>query len=82
MLVWAMVMSAGTPGGACQADVLRSYLESEVPQVMRAAFYRWCDAPLEHFIEALAQRALACAQAQQVALPGSLRGSYFRVLLG
>jgi hypothetical protein len=81
MLVRAMVMSAGTPGGAYQADVLRSYLKSEVPQVMRAAFYRWCDAPLERFIEALAQCALACAQAQQVNLLGSLIGSYFRFLL-
>jgi hypothetical protein len=31
MFVRAMVISAGTPGGAYQADVLRSYLECEVP---------------------------------------------------
>jgi hypothetical protein len=31
MLVRAMVMAAGTPGGAYQADILRSYLECEVP---------------------------------------------------
>jgi hypothetical protein len=37
-LVRAMVMSAGTPGGADQADVLRSDLEFAVPQVTRAAF--------------------------------------------
>jgi hypothetical protein len=37
MLVRAMVMSAGTPGGAYQADVLRAYLEGEVPRVTRAA---------------------------------------------
>jgi len=38
MCVRAMVISAGTPGGAYQADVLRSYLECEVPHVARSAF--------------------------------------------
>src|SRR5215475_9050873 len=74
MLVRAMVISAGTPGGVYQADILRAYLASEVPQVTRAAFYRWFDEPLERFMEALAQRALACAQAQEVDLPGPLSG--------
>jgi putative transposase len=74
MLVRAMVIAAGTPGGAYQADVLRSYLETEVPRVTRAAFYRWFDEPLERFMEALAQRALAYAQAQPVDLPGPLSG--------
>jgi hypothetical protein len=40
MFVRAMVISAGTPGGAYQADVLRSYLEFEVPRVAQSAFYR------------------------------------------
>ena len=70
MFVRAMVISAGTPGGAYQADVLRSYLEFEGPHVARSAFYRWCDAPLEQGMEALAQRALADARAQQVDLSG------------
>jgi hypothetical protein len=74
MLVRAMIVAAGTPGGAYQADVLRAYLESEVPRVTRAAFYRWFDEPLERFMEALAQRALAYARAQQVELPGPLSG--------
>jgi hypothetical protein len=74
MLVRAMVIAAGTPGGAYQADVLRAYLESEVPRVTRAAFYRWFDEPLERLMEALAQRALAYARAQQVDLPGPLSG--------
>ena len=73
MWVRAMVISAGTPGGADQADVLPADLESEVPRVTRAAFYRWFDAPLERFMEALAQQALAYARAQPVALPGPLR---------
>ena len=47
MLVRAMVIASGTPGGAYQADILRSSLEGEVPRVTRAACYRWFDAPLE-----------------------------------
>jgi hypothetical protein len=63
MFVRAMVISAGTPGGAYQADVLRLYLEFEVPHVARSAFYRWFDVPLEQCREALAQRGLAYARA-------------------
>lgn len=74
MFVRAMVISAGTPGGAYQADVLRSYLEFEVPHVARSAFYRGFDPPLERFMEALAERALAYARAQQVDLSGPLCG--------
>jgi putative transposase len=71
-LVRAMVIAAGTPGGAYQADVLRSYLESAGPRVARSAFYRWFDAPLEQFMAALAERAMAYARAQQVDLSGIL----------
>jgi putative transposase len=74
MLVRAMVIAAGTPGGAYQADILRSYLELEVPRVARSAFYRWFDAPLEQFMTALADRALAYARAQQIDLRGILGG--------
>ena len=74
ILVRAMVISAGTPGGAYQADVLRSYLEFEVPHVARSAFYRWFDEPLERCMAALADRALAYARAQQVDLSGPLCG--------
>src|SRR6266850_6332513 len=74
MLVRAMVISAGTPDGAYQADVLRSYLEGEVPPVARSAFYRWFDEPLERFMAALAERAVAYARAQQVDLSGPLCG--------
>jgi hypothetical protein len=35
MLVRAIVVSAGMPGRAYQADILRVYLESEVPRVTR-----------------------------------------------
>jgi putative transposase len=74
MLVRAMVIAAGTPGGAYQADILRSYLEFAVPRVARSAFYRWFDEPLEQFMAALADRALVYARAQQVDLTGILGG--------
>jgi hypothetical protein len=74
MFVRAMVISAGTPGGAYQADILRSYLEFEVPHVARSAFYRWFDEPLERFMGALAERALAYARAQPGDLSGPLGG--------
>jgi Transposase DDE domain len=74
MLVRAMVIAAGTPGGAYQADVMRSYLEFGVPRVARSAFYRWFDEPLEQFMAILADRALAYAGAQQVDLTGMLDG--------
>src|SRR5262245_65868406 len=74
MRVRAMVIAAGTPGGAYQADVLRSYLEFAVPRVTRAACYRWFDGPLEQCMATLAERALAYARAQPVDWPGPLRG--------
>jgi hypothetical protein len=54
-----MGISAGTPGGAYQADVWRSSLECEGPRVARSACYRWVDEPLERFMAALAEPALA-----------------------
>ena len=74
MWVRAMVMSAGTPGGASQADVLRSSVDGEGPRVTRAACSRWFDAPLEPCLAALAARALAEARAQEGDRPGPLRG--------
>jgi hypothetical protein len=59
MCVRAMVISAGTPGGAYQADGLRASLEGAVPHVARSACYRWFEAPLEQCMAALAPRALA-----------------------
>jgi hypothetical protein len=66
MFVRALVISAGTPGGAYQADVLRSYLACEGPHVARSAFSRWVDAPLAPCMAALAPRALADARAPPV----------------
>jgi hypothetical protein len=74
MCVRAMVISAGTPGGAYPAAVWRSSLACEVPHVARSACSRWCAAPLEQGMEALAQRGLADAQAPPVDLSGPLGG--------
>lgn len=74
MWVRALVRSAGTPGGAYQADVLRSSLACEGPPVTRAAFYRWFDTPRAPCMAALAERALAYAQAPPVELPGPRSG--------
>jgi hypothetical protein len=74
MLVRAMVIAAGTPGGAYQADILRSYREFAVPRVGRSAFYRWFDEPLEQGMAALAGHALSYARAQEVDLTGLLGG--------
>ena len=52
MLVRAMVIAAGTPGGAYHGDVLRSYLELEGPSVTRSACYRWFDEPLDQCMAA------------------------------
>ena len=70
MCVRAMVISAGTPGGASPAEVLRSSLACDVPPVARSACSRWCDAPLERCMGARAERALADARAQPVELSG------------
>jgi hypothetical protein len=74
MLVRAMVMAAGTPGGAYQADILRSSLACAGPWLARAAVSRWFDEPLERFMAAVAERALLYARAPRVDLTGILGG--------
>jgi hypothetical protein len=45
VFVRAMVISAGTPEGAYQVGIVRSYLQCEVPRVAGPAFDRWFDEP-------------------------------------
>jgi hypothetical protein len=73
-LVRALVIAAGTPGGAYQADILWASLECAVPQVARSAFDRWFDDPLARCMAALAARALASARAPPVARSGPRGG--------
>jgi len=70
----AMVMSAGTPGGAYQADVGRAYLECAGPRVTGAACERWFDQPREPCLAARAERARASARWPEGERPGPLRG--------
>jgi hypothetical protein len=71
--VRALVSSAGTPGGASQAEGRRSSLACDVPRVARSACDRGFDAPLARCLAAWAARALADARAPPRALTG-LRG--------
>jgi hypothetical protein len=73
-VVRALVLAAGTPGGAYQAASLRSSLEGAVPRGARSAFYRGFDAPLAQGMAALAGRALGYARTQQGDLTGILGG--------
>lgn len=73
-LVIALVLSGGTHEGGRQFDVLRRYVESGAPRVVRGAFYGWFTAPLETLLVALLGRAIAVGQAQAKLLPGILRG--------
>jgi hypothetical protein len=70
----ALVISAGPPGGADQADVLRSDLACAVPPGGRSAFSRWFDAPVERFMAALADRSQTSARTPPVDLAGPLGG--------
>ena len=73
-LVIALVLSGGTHEGGRQFDVLRRYVESGAPRVVRGAFYAWFRVPLEALLADLLGRAIAVGQAQPKLLPGILRG--------
>lgn len=72
-LVIALVLNGGTHEGGRQFDVLRRYLESGAPRVVRGAFYSWFTAPLESLLRELLGRAITVGQAQPPLLPGILR---------
>lgn len=68
----AMLISAASPAGGRQADIMRAYFESGAPRVARGSFYDWFGPPLEEVMQELAKRALAYAQGQERDLPGIL----------
>lgn len=70
----ALVLGAGTPDGGLQADALRAYLDMNVPDISRAAFYKRFDAKLEKLMAALAQHTIDYASKLEVDLPGILEG--------
>jgi hypothetical protein len=71
-LVRALILSASTPDGGRQADALRAYLEMNVADISRAAFYKRFDERLERLMGKLAERAMAHAASLEVDLPGIL----------
>lgn len=72
--VRSLVIGAGTPDGGLQADALRAYLDMNVPDISRAAFYKRFDEALEKLMDALARHAMAYAASLEVDLPGILGG--------
>lgn len=70
----SMVLAAGTPSGARQADALRTYVESGGAPVARSAGYRWFDEALAKLMERLSERAISMARADELDLPGILGG--------
>lgn len=74
MFVAALVLAGGTHEGGRQYDVLRMYIESGAPRVVRGSFYSWFEAPLERLMAELLRRAIVIAQQVPKLLPGILRG--------
>jgi putative transposase len=70
----AMLISAASPAGGRQADIMRAYFDSGAPEVARGSFYDWFGPPLEQVMQELAESALAYVQKQEKDLPGILAG--------
>ena len=68
----AMLISAASPAGGRQADIMRTYFENGAPKVARGSFYDWFGPPLEAVMQELAGHALEFVQAQETDLPGIL----------
>ena len=71
-LLRAMIISAASPSGGRQADIMRAYLESGAPKVARGSFYDWFGPSLEQVMNELRQRVMRYAQTQDMDLPGLL----------
>jgi hypothetical protein len=71
----AMLLSAASPSGGRQADIMRTYFECQGgAPVARGSFYDWFGPALERVLERLAQRVLAYVRQQEPDLPGPLLG--------
>jgi hypothetical protein len=71
----AMLLSAASPSGGRQADIMRTYFERQGgAPVARGSFYDWFGPALERVLERLAQRVLAQVRQQEPDLPGPLLG--------
>ena len=70
----AMVMSASSPSGGRQADVVRTYFEAGGTRVVRGSYYEWFGGPLEIAMSKLATIAMGYAADLPRDLPGILGG--------
>jgi Transposase DDE domain len=70
----AMLLSASSPSGGRQADVMRAYFEAKAPKVARGSFYDWFGPPLEDALEQLSKLVRDYARQQERDLPGILGG--------
>lgn len=68
----AMLMSAASPAGGRQADVMRTYFHYGAPEVARGSFYDWFGPPLEEAMKKLVDITQEYVQKQPLDLPGIL----------
>jgi hypothetical protein len=73
-LVNALVLSARTPGGGRQADVLRLYLKNVEQKPVRGTFYERFNGGLEKLLFELLRRTVAAAASDPVLLPAAISG--------
>ena len=73
-LVNALVLTARTPSGGRQADVMRAYMKATGTEPVRGAFYLRFNEGLEALLEGLLRDALDAAQRDRVLLPACLGG--------
>lgn len=66
------IMSASRGDAGRQSAVIKSYLESGNPKVVRGAAYGWFSPKFEKVMEGISDRALAYAAAQPLDVPGWL----------
>lgn len=68
----AMLVSAASPSGGRQADIMRTYFDNGAQKVARGSFYDWFGKPLEETTKKLADLTMEFAQPQPLDLPGIL----------
>lgn len=69
-----MLVSASSPAGGRQADMMRQYFETGAEKIVRGSFYDWFGAPLEKAMVGVSEVALDFVRGQPVDLPGTLAG--------
>ncbi len=74
MFLRAMIVSAASPAGGRQADVMRTYFQNGAPRVARGSFYDWFGPPLEKVMKELVDITLEYVKKQPLDLPGILGG--------